>query len=73
MSYVQDYRSLLGPEGSPNGTNGRDIPLESLEPVYIPPSDDDSSTQEETQSLPPSDQSPGALDERLYDELCKGV
>ena len=73
MSSGQNYRSLLESGVPPDGTNDRDIPLESLEPVYIPPSDDDPSTQGENQSLPPPDQSPDALDERLYDELCKGV
>ncbi|KAE9371031.1 hypothetical protein N431DRAFT_341086 [Stipitochalara longipes BDJ] len=76
MSYAQNYHSLLEPETRRDGTNllnGRDIQLEYLEPVHIPPSNDDPSTQRAYQSLPPPDQSPDSLDERLYDELCKGV
>ena len=73
MSYGQSYRSLLEPEPRRDCTyllNGQEIPLEDLEPAHLPPSNDDPGSNRTPETPEPA---PAALDERLYDELCKGV
>ncbi|KAN0095975.1 hypothetical protein V8E51_014780 [Hyaloscypha variabilis] len=73
MSYGQSYRSLLEHEPRRDGTyllNGQEIPLEDFEPAYLPPSNDNPGSH---RTPSPPEPAPSALDERLYDELYKGV
>jgi hypothetical protein len=73
MSYGQSYRSLLEPEPRCDGIyflNGQQILLEDLESAYLSPSNDNPGSH---RTPSPPEPAPSTLDERLYDELCKGV
>lgn len=71
MSQASDILALQGVNSSPGivqAPHEPEIPLEDLQPHSPNPL----VVSQEAQNSPP-DRTPEALDERLYDDLCKGV